>query len=124
MCCMDAHNLVADWRARADQLRRYAPEVANAWEDAATELEAFARRMESEGLTLSVAAAESGYSASHLSRLVGEGSLLNVGKPHAPRIRRGDLPRKPPKPRSDSVVDLAGDILRQRGIASPSDPRK
>lgn len=47
-----------------------------------------------EALSLRAAAAESGYSIDHLSRLIREGKLSNVGRTHAPRIRRGDLPRK------------------------------
>lgn len=46
-------------------------------------------------LTLKGAAAISGYSADHLSRLIRAGSLPNVGKKGAPRIRRADLPIRP-----------------------------
>ena len=45
-------------------------------------------------LTLAQAALESGYSASHLGRLVRSDTIPNVGGPNAPRIRRKDLPRK------------------------------
>jgi hypothetical protein len=45
-------------------------------------------------LTLTEAAAESGYTAEHLRRLVRENRIPNAGRKHAPRIRRADLPRK------------------------------
>lgn len=49
-----------------------------------------------EAISLAAAAQESGYSSSHVARLIREGRIENVGRPHAPRVRRGDLPRKPP----------------------------
>jgi hypothetical protein len=36
----------------------------------------------------------SGYSADYLGRMLRSGSIPNAGRPHAPRIRRADLPRK------------------------------
>ena len=86
--------LVAAWRDRAAALRRYAPEVANAWEDAATELEGRLRDTGADLLTLQAAARECGYSADHLGRLVKAGKLDDHGREHAPKVRRGDLPRK------------------------------
>jgi hypothetical protein len=62
-----------------------------------------------EELSLPSAAAESGYSSNHLSRLVRDGRIPNAGRPGAPRIRRADLPRKPPPLRTDrSRVQLLG----------------
>ena len=49
-------------------------------------------------LTLQEAAAESGYSKRRLREFVHEGSVPNVGRKGAPRIRRGDLPRKAKAP--------------------------
>lgn len=46
-------------------------------------------------LSLAQAALVSGYSGEHLAREVREGRIPNAGRKHAPRIRRGDLPRKP-----------------------------
>lgn len=89
--------LVAAWRDRAAALRRYAPEVANAWEDAAAELEASLRDFGAELLTLEGAARECGYRADHLGRLVKAGRLANLGRSGAPKVRRGELPRKPVK---------------------------
>ena len=43
MARLTTTELVAAWRDRAASLRRFAPEVANAFEDAASELEATIR---------------------------------------------------------------------------------
>ncbi len=47
-----------------------------------------------ESLNLTQAAAESGYSADYLGRLVKNGTIPNAGRPNAPRIQRANLPRK------------------------------
>jgi hypothetical protein len=47
-----------------------------------------------EPLNLTQAAAESGYSADYLGRLVKNGTIPNIGRPNAPRIQRANLPRK------------------------------
>ena len=41
------------------------------------------------------AVAASGYSADHLRSLVATGAIQNAGRRGSPRIRQGDLPRKP-----------------------------
>jgi hypothetical protein len=83
------------WRTRADELARFAPAAAEAFRACAAELaEALERDAETQ-LTLQSAAQESGYSEDHLATLIRQGRLRNVGRKHAPRIRRGDLPRKP-----------------------------
>jgi hypothetical protein len=90
----DLAALAERWRGRAAELRRYAPDVANAFEDAAAEMEAFLTAVTNELLGLRAAAQESGYTVDHLRRLIREGQIANAGRPHSPRIRRGDLPRK------------------------------
>lgn len=58
-------------------------------------------------LTLTDAAAESGYSVNHLRRLVRAGSLANVGSPRRPRVRSVDLPRKAaPLRRTDAAAEI------------------
>jgi hypothetical protein len=112
--------LVVAWRERASLLRRYAPEVANAWEDAAGELEARLRETEADLLTLQAAARETGYSADHLGRLVKAGRLANHGKSGAPKVRRGELPRKPAK-RARLALQPGGahmEALTREAIAS------
>lgn len=94
---MSISTLSLAWKARARTLRQWAAanEVATAWEAAASELEAALAKSEEQLLNLQAAAAESGYSAEHLGRLVREGRIPNAGRPNAPRIRLRDLPRKP-----------------------------
>jgi hypothetical protein len=88
-------DLAASWRARAEQLRPYAPAAAEAFERAAAELEGALREASDEPLTLAEASAESGYSERRLRELVAAGEIPQAGRKHAPRIRRGDLPRRP-----------------------------
>jgi hypothetical protein len=63
-----------------------------------------------EALTLADAAKESGYSSEHLRHLVASGKLENVGRKHAPRVRRADLPRKCPVER-EGHYDADADAL-------------
>jgi hypothetical protein len=87
--------LVAGWRARAAELRRYgAAPAAVTLEAAADELGAALRSEADELLTLTAASAESGFSVDHLARLLRERRIPNAGRKGAPRIRRSDLPRK------------------------------
>jgi hypothetical protein len=83
------------WRASADVLRTYGSVTAALiLERCADDVEAALAQQAVAPLTLREAAAESGYSTDHLSRLVRAGVVTNVGRPHAPLIRRGELPRK------------------------------
>lgn len=102
--------LVATWRAKAEQLERYAPAAAVAFRDAALELEAALRVDADAVLTLREAALASGYSADHIRHLVASGALRNVGAKRRPRIRAGDLPRK--ASRRTSSYDPNADALR------------
>ncbi|MFZ5625226.1 MAG: hypothetical protein ACOY71_12525 [Gemmatimonadota bacterium] len=74
-----------------------------------------------EPLTLKEAARLTGYSIDHLCRLVREGKLANVGRKHAPRVRRGDLAPKlaplremPPPVTLDSLASIARAITTAR----------
>lgn len=110
------HELPTVWRDRADDIRPYAPAAAQAFEDAAAELEPILREMALEALTLGQAAEESGYSAEYLGRKVRSGDIANAGKPGAPRIRRADLPRKPGHRRNGNgrILQIADEALRGR----------
>jgi hypothetical protein len=63
-------------------------------------------------LTLAEASTESGFSKDRLRHLVAEGRLHNVGRKGAPRVRRGDLPRKRRKQTSFDASAAAQRILR------------
>jgi hypothetical protein len=64
-------------------------------------------------LSLTAAAAESGYSPGHLGREVKAGRIPNAGRENAPRILRRDLPRKPGNLR----VVPAENMLERKRIA-------
>jgi hypothetical protein len=67
-------------------------------------------------LSLTDAAAETGYSAKQIGRWVKEGKIENVGSPGSPKVKRGDLqsrkktllPKRPPV----RIVESAQDIAR------------
>src|SRR3989442_492804 len=112
--------LAARWREEATVLRHRGAEAqAVALESCAAELEAYERERGLEQLTLEQAAAESGYSYSQLQKLVASGALANVGEPHKPRVRRGELPRKPGRPQHDGEPDLASLVIERRAKAAP-----
>jgi hypothetical protein len=106
--------LPARWRARAEEYRRYSPSAANAWEEAAIELEHGLGAEAARVLTLREAADRSGYTSDHLRRLIRHGQLPNVGRKGAPRVRLGDLPIKPRQfdERSDAGYDPVADARR------------
>lgn len=89
-------NLADEWRDRANNLRRWADAegAARALEGAAAELEAALREATDEALTLAEASEASGYSERRLRELLADGTIPNAGRRGAPRIRRGDLPRR------------------------------
>ncbi len=90
--------LAASWREEAERLRTLeANGQAAALEQAARELDEAAAAWASEPLTISEAAAESGYSEEHLRRLARRGELpahRNGGPKSRIQVRRGDLPMK------------------------------
>lgn len=63
--------------------------------DIIADLEQIARDEQADELTLTAAAAISGYSTEHLGRLLRDGTIPNAGRKHSPRIRRSDLPIRP-----------------------------
>ncbi len=88
--------VTARWREEAAILhRRGADEQAAVLESCASELVEEGRFLSLEALTLEQAANESGYSYSALQKMTSHGTIPNVGKKGAPRVRRADLPKKP-----------------------------
>lgn len=106
-------NLANEWRERANNLRRWADAegAARALEVAATELEVALREAADEALTLAEAAEASGYSERRLREFLTEGTIPNAGRKGAPRIRRGDLPRRAGRTTSTGY-DPAADARR------------
>ena len=100
------------WRQRAQFLKEYGdPNSGRTWERAATELDQALRALGEHTVTLGEAAALCGYSADHIGTLVRQGRIPNVGRKHAPRVRRADLPVKtatsPGRPRRTAAdVDI------------------
>lgn len=86
----------AKWREEAELLRRRRAQVdaGELLEEVLTDFRAVVIQENEELLDLQAASRESGYSADHLGRLVRDGVIRNAGRRNAPKIRRGDLPRK------------------------------
>lgn len=85
------------FRQTAEYLREHAAseQAACAWEKAAEKLEEVFKNSKLELLNLEEAEVESGYTRSHLKRLIREGVIPNSGGESEPRIQRRHLPRKP-----------------------------
>jgi len=87
------------------------------------ELTSLEREEHEEVLGLRAAAHECGYSEDHLGRLIRNGTLKNYGCKGAPRLRRGDLPRRsvgllgqvPTRSIGDSKAAIARAITRPEG---------
>jgi hypothetical protein len=91
----DVWALIESWRQRAAIFRKHGVEQAATTIDVlVAELEVVLQASDDRPLTLREAAVESGYSADHLARLVRRGKVANVGRKFAPRVRRGDLPKR------------------------------
>src|SRR5215472_14734460 len=86
--------LPAHWRSRATELERYAPAAAQAFKDAADQLDD-ALQASTDSVSISAASSLGGFSADHIQRLVAKGRIDNVGRKGKPRIRRQDVPMKP-----------------------------
>jgi len=87
---------LAEARESAALLREWGAHGQAAGAERALEIvERRFRQLMLEPVSLVDAAAESGYSADHLGRLVRAGTIPTAGLPNAPRIRRCDLPSRP-----------------------------
>ena len=113
---MSDDGLLAKWIARRDEYRKLGVLLngERLCEEVLADLEALSRTETAEVLSLSEAAAISGYTREHLGRLVKQGRLKNVGHPGAPRVIRSDLPVKPKRlPDQGSSTHIAGASKRQ-----------
>ena len=102
-------SLAERWLCAAETLESAFDERGAAlYRHLAAELQEALRESEGELLTLSQAAAESGYSESRIRHLVSDGTIPQAGERGRPRVRRGDLPSKRTKAielTSESEVD-------------------
>ncbi len=122
-----AETLVQLWRDHAALFRQYRQDqLSELLEDRAAELETALQQQDGELLTLTQAAEVSGYSADHLGRLVREGALPNRGRLNAPKVRRGDLPRKVTLSGSHVTNEIVGASRRQvaKAISTSSSRRQ
>lgn len=108
---MTPASLATAWRARADELERFAPAAAIAFRECAAELEAQTRHDAEAILTLGEAALASGYSREHIRHQLAAGTIKNVGKKGRPRVRAGDLPRKATRTATAKAYDPGADAL-------------
>ena len=127
---MDHRTLLDRWRREVDVLRRHGSvEAATSLEACIADVEQFEQDYENEPLPPAVASEESGYSISWLLKMISEGRIPNAGRPYAPMIRRGDLPRKfrpvgNHRPdgnhrRPDGSPSLVDDVLERQGLVAP-----
>lgn len=93
-------DLLTRWIKRRDELQKLNASVDGAilCNEVLDDLESLAQSESERTLTLAEASDMSGYSTDHLSRLLREGKIPNIGRKGAPRIRLADLPRRPRKP--------------------------
>jgi hypothetical protein len=110
--------LVAEIRKEAEVLRLWGADAqAGAAEAMADRIEGRLEAWRLESLTIAEGSTESGYSEAHLRRLIAGGRVPNRGDRGSPRVRRSDLPKKASRLRSSpGEPDLAGDVLRARGL--------
>jgi hypothetical protein len=117
---MTLADLKTRWEARRNEYARFDVYVAGAKliDEWLGELDQLAADERDAVLTLAEAAAASGYSADHLGRLVRAGRLVNIGRAGAPRVRRGDLPRKGEPCSSEQIHDACASQATR--VLSPS----
>jgi hypothetical protein len=116
---MPTADLPATWRSRAELLARHgATEAAATCCSLADELQAEIEAEAAGELTLAEAAAASGYSERRLRELLADGTIPQAGRRGAPRIRRGDLPRRARSTTQtgyDAAADAAALVARRTG---------
>lgn len=123
---MRADEFATKWTTEAEVMRQRGVLVNGALllEEILRDFDAVTRGRAGELLTLTDGATESGYSAEYLGTLIRQGKIQNAGRPHAPRIRRQDLPRKASRlPDPPPSLKLVGATPRQiaRAIIRPKE---
>lgn len=113
---MGPQEFIGKWTNEAEAMRQRGVLVSGALlvEEILRDFDAVTRGRANELLTLADGAAESGYSAEYLGAMIRQGKIQNAGRPHAPRIRRQDLPRKASRlPDPPPSLKLVGATPRQ-----------
>ena len=119
-----ASALPARWRTTSDALERFAPAVAAAFRECASDLEKAAQDAY-DAVTLQEAHLMGGYSVDHLQRLVSREMLPNSGKKGAPRIPRSAVPIKPGHASGSLPFSADGDqVSARRRIVADAQARK
>ena len=110
----------AKWATRQRELERLHAHVDGAilCQEVLHDFAAVTASTDDEPLSLREAAARSGYSEDHLARLIRQGTIPNAGRRGAPRIRRGDLPRRPKGPVAPTTPDAYDVVADARKLAS------
>src|SRR5437899_6286060 len=113
------------WRTRLSEWARIGALVdgARVCEDVLQDFEAVTRAEDDAEISLSDAAAESGYSSDHLRRLHRMGKLPAYRKGRNLFFRSGDLPSKPTAPRF-SPYDPGADARRVASQRQESDDKE
>jgi hypothetical protein len=120
---MTRDEFFAKWKTEADTMRRRGVMVEGATlcEEILHDLESVLRAEEDRLLSLTEAAALSGYNPDHLGRMIREGKIQNAGRKGSPRIRARDLPRRPgsrPRPQGsyDPEADARAIVAKKYGL--------
>lgn len=94
---MTIEDMIERWRQRKSDFARFGGQVdgQKVADQVIADLTQVAIDRDEATLTLSDAAAESGYSSRQLARMIHDGRIPNAGRANAPKILRKDLPRKP-----------------------------
>lgn len=121
---MSPEQFAAKWSAEAEVMRQRGALVNGAalLEEVLRDFDSAVGDYWNQPVTLTEGSRESGYSLDHLGLLIRQGVIPNAGRPHAPRIRRRDLPRKPSRlPGTDQSLKLVGATPRQiaRAVVTP-----
>jgi hypothetical protein len=100
--------LLSRWTADEELLREYgANEAADAVRHCRHDLDAWWRERLLDKLTIAEAADYSGHAYDTIQRKLASGEIQNVGRKGSPKVRRCDLPCKPP---GQHRVIEAGDL--------------
>ena len=117
---MTATEILTRWKRRREEGGRFDSRVhgSRLCDEVLADLEAIQKIGQDELLGLRDAAQHSGYSREHLGRLIRDGKIPNAGTRGAPRIRRGDLPRKPARSLAETRPNAYDPVADARKLGS------